>query len=101
MSDERTAATFCEEALAEIVEAEDWFIDRNPAACVRFVENLDAALDRIERTPTAPPFYIGTTRAVLVTGFKYVVVYVVLSDRVEVIALAHTSRKPGYWADRI
>jgi hypothetical protein len=31
----------------------------------------------------------------------YLVVYAVLPDQLVVLAIAHTSKKPGYWRERI
>jgi len=42
----------------------------------------------------------GTARRVPLRRFPYFVVYREHVDHVEVIALAHTSRRPGYWRSR-
>ena len=34
-------------------------------------------------------------------GFPYSICYVVFSSHVQVLAVAHTSRKPGYWLSRV
>jgi hypothetical protein len=31
----------------------------------------------------------------------YLVVYAILPDQIVVLAVAHTSRKPGYWRERL
>jgi hypothetical protein len=36
----------------------------------------------------------------LLTRFPYVVFYEVVDDAVEVIAVAHAKRRPGYWLHR-
>ena len=40
-------------------------------------------------------------RRARVKHHPYLVVYAVLPDQLVVLAIAHTSRKPGYWRDRI
>jgi hypothetical protein len=41
------------------------------------------------------------TRSVFVLGFRYAIVYVLEDGWATVIAIAHTSRRPGYWRDRL
>ncbi|WP_394828899.1 type II toxin-antitoxin system RelE/ParE family toxin [Pendulispora albinea] len=40
-------------------------------------------------------------RRVFVRRFPYVIVFVETFDEVRVIAIAHSHRKPGYWAKRL
>jgi hypothetical protein len=47
-----------------------------------------------------PSFLFGRCRYVM-KRFPFVVVYRVTTDRIEIIAVAHGSRKPGYWKKRL
>ena len=40
-------------------------------------------------------------RVRMLRKYPYLVLYHELDDEVEVIAIAHTSRRPGYWEDRL
>jgi len=42
----------------------------------------------------------GVARRVPLRRFPYFVVYRERADYIEVVALAHTSRRPGYWKSR-
>jgi plasmid stabilization system protein ParE len=42
----------------------------------------------------------GAARRIPLRRFPFVVVYRDLPDHVEVMAFAHTSRRPGYWRSR-
>ncbi|WP_417738002.1 type II toxin-antitoxin system RelE/ParE family toxin [Rosistilla oblonga] len=33
--------------------------------------------------------------------FPYVIVYRVATDRIEILAVAHGRRKPGFWKERL
>ena len=55
---------------------------------LRFPELRDPALD--------PP-----VRRALVPGFPYALVFVVGEDAIEVLAVAHQHRMPGYWLYRL
>jgi len=61
-----------------------------------------ATIEAIERQPE-----IGTaahpdleTRRVVVTRFPYQVVYRLGQDDLEIVAIAHLKRRPGYWKHR-
>jgi toxin ParE1/3/4 len=43
----------------------------------------------------------GAARRVPLRRFPYFLVYREHLDHIEVIALAHTSRRPGYWRSRV
>jgi toxin ParE1/3/4 len=45
--------------------------------------------------------YLHGTRAYLLRRFPYIVAYRIAEHRVEVLAVAHGHRKPGYWSDRV
>lgn len=67
----------------------------------RFVAALDAATRRILSDPTSHAVALGRFRRVRVKSFPYAVFFCVLSnENVGVIAVAHTSRRPGYWRHR-
>ena len=44
------------------------------------------------------PFEI---RRAKVKRHPYVVVYAILEDQLVVLAIAHTSKRPGYWSERV
>ena len=35
------------------------------------------------------------------TRHPYLVVYVILPEQIVILAIAHTSKKPGYWRERV
>ena len=61
---------------------------------------LDATVQRALRYPEsgAPAGYAA--RALLVRGTRLRLVYRVRADHIRIVAIAHTSRKPGYWRSR-
>lgn len=48
-----------------------------------------------------PVLYEPDIRSAKVARFPYRVVYVVVAANVDVIAVAHAKRRPGYWRDRV
>jgi plasmid stabilization system protein ParE len=66
-----------------------------------FVEDFLLAVTEIEEAPTRWPEILPGVRRFRLSRFPYAIVYRVLSDRVDVIAVAHQSRREGYWQDRL
>ena len=65
------------------------------------MDHVDRALGLIQQHPHAwNPMGRGLRRCRLVV-FPYGLIYRVRADSVEIIAVAHDSRRPGYWRDRL
>ena len=88
------------EAVAEAREARLWYADRSPDAAAKFFGELERALDRIAEAPKRWPAKSGVRKYVM-RRFPFLVLFRVLDAKVEVIAVAHARRRPGYWADRL
>ena len=84
----------------EIAKAIGWYLERNEAAADDFIFALDDALEQIAADPDRAAVYMHGRRAVRVGQFPYVVVYRRHGAGVRVSAVAHTSRRPGYWKNR-
>ncbi|KAB2907012.1 MAG: type II toxin-antitoxin system RelE/ParE family toxin [Kofleriaceae bacterium] len=69
-------------------------------------ENLDravrSALDMLVRFPEMGPAHRTqkTVRVLTLTGLPFVLPYRIDGDVITVLAVAHTSRRPGYWYRR-
>jgi plasmid stabilization system protein ParE len=90
-----------DDAVAEADAATAWYRDEaGDDIASRFVGDIAAALRVIADAPLRSPPGADGTRARRLDAFPYLVVYECLSDRVRVLALAHTSRPPDYWSSR-
>ena len=87
-------------AADEAEAAERWYRERNVTAAARFRRELDRAVELIAERPEAAPSYIGNTRRFLLRRFPFFVVYRVYIGHVQVVAVAHARRRPGYWVQR-
>jgi plasmid stabilization system protein ParE len=85
-------------ALAEAEAATLYYRERNPAAALAFAEELDEVVARLERGPHVFPRYLQNTQRALFRTFPFAVIYRFDGALVTVIAIAHGSRRPGYWA---
>lgn len=67
----------------------------------RFATEVFAAISAIEEGPERWPKGLGGTRRCLLAHFPYAIIYVSDEKGLLVLAFAHGSRKPDYWADRL
>jgi plasmid stabilization system protein ParE len=84
----------------EANEIYDWYFDRSPIAAASFRTQLDRVISLIAEAPSRPAPYLYGARRVKVRQFPVLVVYRILEDGVEVIAVADGRRRPGYWRNR-
>lgn len=89
------------EAIEEAREARDWYELRSDNAAVAFVAELDCAVERISVSPERWARYLHGTRRYLMKRYPFAVVYRTLGDRLQIVAVAHGRRRPGYWRRRI
>jgi len=65
-----------------------------------FTAAVDATLEVVANAPLQFAEVYEDIREAPVSGFRYCVYYRVRSDRIEVIAVFHTSRDPSVWQSR-
>jgi hypothetical protein len=97
-------AEFLPDASEEMIAAADWYETKRPGTGERFLTEVARYLVLIQAHPE-----IGTAlrerrgrevRAMLMRSFPYRIVYQQVSP-ILVVAVAHTSRRPSYWARRL
>lgn len=89
------------EALEEWKSAVAWYLERNETAAVNFVAEVDQAIDLIAASPQRWPKGLHKTRKFVLQRFPFALVYREKGDIVQVLAIAHGHRKPGYWKGRL
>lgn len=92
---------FLDEAEAEFEEAQAWYEERSPGLGQAFVTSVQAAVERIRRSPFQFPAVDHEVRRALTRRFPYGVFYLAEEDRVVVIAVFHSSRDPRRWRSRV
>jgi plasmid stabilization system protein ParE len=88
-------------ALAEAEAAARYYAARNLNASAAFSDALLAAISEIETAPHIFPAYVHETRRILLRTFPFSVVYTFDEQSIFIIAVAHGSRRPGYWISRL
>jgi toxin ParE1/3/4 len=97
----RPTIEFHPAAVAEARAARAWYEARSPAAAEAFMAELDAVVARIVEAPERHGRYLRGTRACLLHRFPYMAVFCQTETGVEIVAVAHGRRRPGYWTARL
>jgi plasmid stabilization system protein ParE len=92
---------FHEHASAEYEAAFEWYFLRSEFAAERFAEEVSRAVARISESPKRWPETSRNTRKYLLQQFPFAIVYREFPSGIEVLAVAHGHRKPGYWKNRL
>lgn len=87
-------------AVEEASEARRWYSEIDPALGRAFADELERAIARVAAAPERWACHLHGTRAFLLHRFPYLLVYRLLADRVQIIAIQHAKRRPGYWKSR-
>mgnify|MGYP003462549314 FL=1 len=97
---------FHPEALAEFDADVDWYDEREFGLGGRFADEVRLAIKAACDSPQAWTKWpewdrYPTVRSTGVEAFPYRVVYFVEAERLVIVAVSHSKRRPRYWQDRI
>ena len=84
-------------AQAEYEDALRWYFARSPVAARRFEADPEQTLDFISNSFEACPMYDQTHRYRTLRRFPYSLVFSTSEPAIQIIAVVHASRRPGYW----
>ena len=89
-------------AVEEIDHEVDYYESKQVGLGAELEDEVDAALDLIVRFPeVGAPWKQRTDRRVFVLArFPFTLPYQIAHEGVVILALAHTSKRPGYWSRR-
>ena len=79
-----------------------WYEDQRPGLGAEFLGVVHGVLGRVGSTPEQFPVWLSNRRfrRALVARFPYALFFHIVGDEAVVVAVAHTSRRPGYWLVR-
>ena len=88
-------------AMKDYDDAFRYYAERSARTAQRFKDAVDEATRRISERPESFPRMSGPYRWVRVQRFRYILVFRPREpDEMVVVAVTHTSRRPGYWRRR-
>jgi hypothetical protein len=89
-------------AVDEIDHEIDYYESCSAGLGVELEDEIDAVLETILQFPYAALHWKDRRdrRVAVLNRFPFTLVYQLKADEIVVLALAHMSRKPGYWSRR-
>lgn len=94
------SVVFHPDAVEEAQAARQWYVTRSQSAADSFLAELDFGIQSVSLAPERWPLFVHGTRRYLLHRFPFQLIYRVANDRIEVVAVAHGRRRPGYWRSR-
>jgi len=91
---------FHPDAVEEAQAARQWYLARSPSAADSFLAELDRGVESVVLAPERWPLFVHGARRYLFQRFPFQLIYRVKGDRIEILAVAHGRRRPGYWKIR-
>ena len=93
--------TYLSIAEVELIEAAQFYEEREPGLGKKFLDGIADAGERIRRNPELWAVYERPVRSYRVSPFPYRLLYRELPDRIQIVSVFHLSRRPGSWKDRL
>ncbi|MBA3271279.1 MAG: type II toxin-antitoxin system RelE/ParE family toxin [Acidobacteria bacterium] len=87
-------------ALREAESAQAWYEERSLLAASAFLRELSIAVQRIRQAPHRYPTAEAGTHRILLDRLTFTIYYRVKSNTLNLVAIAHQKRRPGYWSSR-
>jgi len=89
------------DALAELSDAAAFYASSaNVELGLAFVAEFEKASQLVLNNPEIGVIFRGNRRRFLLRRFPYSIIYQITTDEIRIVAVAHQSRRPGYWARR-
>jgi toxin ParE1/3/4 len=87
-------------AREEFEAAYRWYRDRGIDVALRFLREIERAIERVSEEPSLGQPYLDDCRRFVCHRFPFLLIYRVRGPVLQVIAIAHGRRRPGYWRRR-
>ncbi len=88
---------FRPEAQKELLAAKAWYEALSPGLGLEFARAVDAAIERIMRTPQVFPRIEGKFRHIITRKFPYSIIYFQTESELIVVSCFHHRRRPSSW----
>ena len=89
------------EARLEFREAIIYYEDCREGLGLEFSREIYESINRVADAPLLWSRLTDNSRRSLTKRFPYSIIYQVLDEAILIVAVAHQSRKPGYWKNRL
>ena len=91
---------FHPEAYMEVEGARSWYETNSPGLGMAFIDAVQMAVDAIRDSPDMWSSYEYGSRRFFLRRFPFSLIYRHDATKIQIIAVAHLHRNPGYWKNR-
>ena len=88
-------------AESEIVESLQFYYEESLDAAAAFMAELEEANELIGLQPTLYPLYYQEVRVKQLDRFPFSIYFSIGEDDIYILSVAHNSRKPDFWKNRL
>ena len=88
-------------ARSEMREAAGFYDSQRPGLGSEFLDAIEIAIRQVMRYPAESPIVLGQIRRCEVPRFPFSIAYSAREGDIYVSAVAHNSRRPFYWRNRV
>ena len=92
---------FHEAASLEYESTFEWYLERSELAAAKFADEMNRAIAKIAEAPQRWPVDRQGTRRFFLSRFPFSIVCRELPTAIQILAVAHGHRRPGYWKKRL
>lgn len=92
---------FVSAAESEFADAASFYEDAEPGLGEEFVFSILGHVDLLTKHPNLGREVDSGIRTITIKRFPYSLIYVVEGDEIVLFAVAHQSRRPFYWRERL
>jgi len=91
------------EAAAELQDAFFWYESKAANLGHDLLDEVEEGMKRIRETPDTWPLYAKAfgVRRFLIHRFPFGILYRMANNEIQIVAIMHLRRKPGYWMKRL
>lgn len=89
------------EAKFEMSESANWYDKKVNGLGLEFLLEVRNAESKIVENPEQWSIYEAGTRRYLMRTFPFAIIYISSKEKIQVVAIGHSKRKPGFWKERL
>lgn len=89
------------EAASDLREAAEYYRERaGPALAQALFTEFERSVQLLTQHPKLGALRLHGKRRFVMKHFPYSVIYTAAAEEIQILAVAHHSRRPGYWRER-
>jgi plasmid stabilization system protein ParE len=89
------STVFLKKAKKELLDAWNWYEDKQIGLSDKFIKNAFQHISRIEKNPMSFPSFYKPYRQIPLSIFPYLIIYKVVKSKIIIVSIFHSSRNPS------